>query len=402
MAVAKLTNAVLSRARADAAASGRRVEVWDETLRSLFVRVGPSGDATYYAKYRAGGVQKKLKLGSASTLSIDQARAEARKVLGAVAGGDDPAAKRQTAREVPRFDAAVARYLESLTSAPRTVTTYRQRLEKYAVPEFGRRRVIDVELADVRRLHERITKAGSPVAANRVVETMRAFYNWAMEEWAGTVVANPARKVRRNAEAIRERLVDATERRELMAAIDRAVKRPPKTDGHISPTIANAFRMIFVQGLRPIDVVTLHHDNVQSGIASGRKVRVATWPGRGTKKRNQRRVLNSDAIEILEDQATITGGKGLVFPNSRGGALTSNQLARTFRKLRDDAGLAEDLTLYSARHTYVSEGVMDGIPLAVMGADVDNANAVHRYAHLQRAVDEGVSERTLRALKRRR
>jgi integrase len=401
MAVAKLTNAVLSKARADAVASGRRVEVWDEAMRSLFVRVGSSGDATYYAKYRAGGVQRKLKLGSAATLSIDQARAEARKALGAVAGGDDPVAKRQTAREVPRFDEAVRRYLESLTSAPRTITTYRQRLEKYAVPEFGRRRIVDVEFADVRRLHERLTKAGNPVAANRVVETMRAFYNWAAEEWPATVTANPARRVRRNAESVRERLVESTERRELMAAIDAAAARPPKTDGHISPTAANAFRLIFVQGLRPIDVVTLHHDNIQRGISNGKKIQVATWPGRGTKKRNQRRVLNSAAIQILEDQAAITGGKGLVFPNARGRALTSNALARTFRKLRDDAGLAKDLTLYSARHTYVSEGVMDGIPLAVMGADVDNANAVHRYAHLQRAVDEGVSERTLRALKRR-
>jgi len=80
---------------------------------------------------------------------------------------------------------------------------------------------------------------------------------------------------------------------------------------------------------------------------------------------------------------------------------SSNQLARTFRVVRDAAGLPPSATLYvCGRHTYVSEAVAAGIPLAVVGADVDNRHAVQRYAHLDGAA-AGVSERVLQALRKR-
>lgn len=409
-----LTNASIDRARREAATDGRRIEAWDDAgkvaVRPLHARISPSGVVTFYVRYRVGKAQRRDKLGVyGDALTIDQARELARDRLAAVARGEDPSRARARAREVPTVAQGVAEYLTAITVAPRTLATYRQRLEAHVVPTLGKRLVTDVTAADVRRVHKRLTAKGSAVQANRVVEGMRAFYTWAMVEWPEAVTSNPARfskaaGLRKNAEDLRTRTITPDERQAILDALEAAERKPRKTTGHVSPTYAAAFRLALLTGMRPIDIVTLRHENITRAVAQGRKVWVAVWPARGegrTKKANQRRVLNSAAIDIIEGQAKRQGNpaEGWVFPNAAGTQTSSNQLSRTFREVRIAAKLPGDVTLYVAgRHTYISEGVMSGIPLAVMGADVDNASAVARYAHLQRAVDGGVSEAVLARL----
>lgn len=372
----------------------------------LVVKVRESGHKSIVLRYRFAGRQCFYNLGAfPDEVSLGEARERAADLRRLVKAGRDPSAEETKRREVPTLAAAVAAYLEAITVAPRTLATYRLRLDK-AVKAWGTRKLGELEKADVRRLHSTITKAGHPTEANRVVETLRAFFAWAADEWKDAITENPSRfdrTFRRNPEDLRTRIISPDERAALLDAIADAERKPAKTEGHLSSSYANAFRMALVTGMRPIDLVTLRHEHITRAISDGRKLWVAEWPAQGpgkTKKANQRRVLNSEAVRIIEAQAASTGGAGWVFPNAAGKQSTSNQLARSFRKVREAAGLPASVGLYVAgRHTYVSEGVLNGVPLPVMGADVDNASAVQRYAHLQRAVDEGVSERVLAALK---
>jgi hypothetical protein len=63
--------------------------VWDETLIGFGLRVQPTGAKSYVVKYRAGSGRgaptRRVTLGRVGTLSPDEARALARKTLGAVA-----------------------------------------------------------------------------------------------------------------------------------------------------------------------------------------------------------------------------------------------------------------------------------------------------------------------------
>lgn len=375
--------------------TGERYHRPDGKVPGLALRVGAEGIKTWTLHYRFAGARRRINLGRFPAIGVKAARAAASDALDAVRHGKDPEGDKVRQRETPTVARAVELYLAAITVAPRTLATYRQRLERHVVPALGRRLISDVKLADVRALHARITRAGHATDANRSVETLRALYTWARVEWPDLVPTNPARfeGFRKNAETRRTRIITPSERGAILASLS-----------SISPSYANAIRLALVTGMRPVDLATLRHENITRGVSNGRPIWIAHWAARGdakTKKAGQRRTLNSAAIAIVQEQAAITGGAGWVFPTERGTQTSANQLARTFRAVRERAELPDDVTLYVAgRHTYVSEAVMAGIPLAVVGADVDNANAVHRYAHLEREVQAGTSEAVLAVLRR--
>ena len=69
--------------------------LWDTELSGFGVKVLPSGKKTYLVQYRLGGRggrTRRYTIGKhGSPWTPDTARAEAKKILGAVAKGEDPA-----------------------------------------------------------------------------------------------------------------------------------------------------------------------------------------------------------------------------------------------------------------------------------------------------------------------
>src|SRR5262249_1625935 len=76
--------------------------VWDDTLIGFGVRVQRTGVKSYVVKYRAGSGRgaptRRVTLGKVGTLTPEEARTLARKTLGAVAHGSDPAALKAAER----------------------------------------------------------------------------------------------------------------------------------------------------------------------------------------------------------------------------------------------------------------------------------------------------------------
>src|SRR5919112_169617 len=96
----------LSKRNVDAARpEPNRYTVWDAELKGFGLVVQPSGVKSYVARYRVGGGRsgtlKQMVVGRHGALTPEEARAVARKILGAVARGDDPAGLRSQARGAP-------------------------------------------------------------------------------------------------------------------------------------------------------------------------------------------------------------------------------------------------------------------------------------------------------------
>ena len=95
MPIAKLTKRVV-----DAIKPGdHRVIYYDSELKGFGLKVSPAGGKTWCVEYRPGArgrsvAKRRMVLGSASTLTPDQARNAARDILARVALGEDPAASR--------------------------------------------------------------------------------------------------------------------------------------------------------------------------------------------------------------------------------------------------------------------------------------------------------------------
>src|SRR6516225_4187443 len=70
--------------------------IWDKKLPGFGARRQRDAVA-YVVKYRVNGKQRFVTLGRHGALTPDSARRKAKQILGAVAGGDDPAATRSDA-----------------------------------------------------------------------------------------------------------------------------------------------------------------------------------------------------------------------------------------------------------------------------------------------------------------
>src|SRR3954469_20865517 len=96
--IAKLTKRTV-----DASApTSVRYTVWDAELKGFGLRVAPTGVKSYIARYRVGGGRsgtlRQVTLGRHGVVTPDEARALARKMLSAVAHGEDPASVRANER----------------------------------------------------------------------------------------------------------------------------------------------------------------------------------------------------------------------------------------------------------------------------------------------------------------
>jgi hypothetical protein len=61
--------------------------LWDDDLSGFGIRVFPSGRKTYLVQYRAEGRTRRRAIGQQGALTAEEARKEARKLLGDVAKG---------------------------------------------------------------------------------------------------------------------------------------------------------------------------------------------------------------------------------------------------------------------------------------------------------------------------
>ena len=78
--------------------SGRdRDFLWDDALAGFGVAAFPSGKKVYVAQFRKGGRSRRVAIGDHGRLTPDEARSQAKAILGSVETGADPIAERRAA-----------------------------------------------------------------------------------------------------------------------------------------------------------------------------------------------------------------------------------------------------------------------------------------------------------------
>jgi len=85
---------------------------WDRDVAGFGVRVYPSGKKAYLVQYRSGRRTRRYTIGSHGVLTADQARAEAKRLLGDVLRGEDPSGTRRDRRQAPTVKALCERFLQ--------------------------------------------------------------------------------------------------------------------------------------------------------------------------------------------------------------------------------------------------------------------------------------------------
>jgi integrase len=167
---------------------------WDDALPGFGVRLraGKQVRRTYIVQYRNGRQQRRQILGDVRTLDLDQARRAAKRRLGAVALGHDPAAEKAEAKRkaqltlgsfVPRFLAFKRAKLR-----PRSFVTVERHLVRHWAPLHDRP-VHEIGRRDVAALLAEIADAHGPNPAREAHDVLSGMFAWLMSE--GIVEVNP-------------------------------------------------------------------------------------------------------------------------------------------------------------------------------------------------------------------
>ncbi len=310
---------------------------WDDGLTGFGVRVKPSGVRSYLVQYRsAQGRSRRVTLGRHGVLTLDEARRRAKKLLGVVADGGDPAADREKYRKAPTVEELCDRYLVEHVAEhnkPSTAKEFRRLVEKRIKPAIGKLKVVDVTRADVIKMHRAMRK--TPRQANHAVAVLSKVFSLA-ELWGlRPDGSNPCRHVKRYAETERERFLAEVELSRLGAALAGA-----ETEGTEQPSVTAAIRLLALTGCRLGEILGLRWDDVD---LTGGAIDILDAKAGG-------RAQTVGALTLALLDGLPRAGEWVLPGTSPDRAVSVSTVEKAWSRLRKQAGL-EDARLHDLRHT---------------------------------------------------
>lgn len=226
----------------------------DAELRGFGIRL-TKGSKSFFLERRIKGRVRRLTIGPYPSLTPEEARRRAERLIGRISDGEDPAEDRIEERRGITFGRACEIYTQKHVPRKRSGNLDVMAIEKH-LQGWRSRRIDDIRRRDVADL---IAKIGEkhPVRANRVHSLVRKIFNFAKSEglFEGD---NPAVGVERFKERSRERFVQPGELPALFKAI-RAEK---------DPFIQGVFLMIVFTGVRKGEALAARweHVDLEKGI----------------------------------------------------------------------------------------------------------------------------------------
>jgi len=223
--------------------------------------------------------------------------------------------------------------------------------------------VASISFTDIDRLHQKITRAGTPIAANRVHSLLSKMFSLSIRwQWRDD---NPCRNVEKNLEHKRERFLTADE----IARLDGALAACEHQSS------AHAIRLLLLTGARRGEVLSARWSEFD--LTSG------TWtkPASNTKQKKVHVIpLSGPARLLLASMRPKAKGEYL-FPGRVDGHQAD--LGGTWDAICEAAGL-HGVRLHDLRHSFASVLASSGTSLHVIGSLLGHSNpaTTARYSHL--------------------
>ncbi len=341
--------------------------VWDDDLHGFGLRLSPKGKKTFVVQYRAGRRCQRVTLGGFGLLTVEQARKDAKILLGDIASGKSPALAQRKNRQSPTLAKIHGRFLDEhikVRLKPTTQADYCQVMRTYVLPVFGKRTVIDMQHDDMVKLH--LSLKHIPVQANRVIGVLSKLFNLC-EQWGlRTQGSNPCMHIKHYKEPRRNRFLDKQELARLWSVLETA-----QAKGITNLYAVNAYKLLILTGCRLGEIKTLQWEFIK-----GNRVE---FPD--TKTGYKRIPFNDEAMQVLQNTPRVIGNPFVICGEREGQHMIN--LQKPWRRIRVLANL-DDVRIHDLRHTFASHAVMNGTPLALVSKLLGHSQiaTTMRYAHL--------------------
>ena len=370
--------------------------IFDTDVPGFAVRVRKTGGMSYAVEYKAGhgrgAPTRRVTIGPVGKMTPEEARAAARRVLGSVAHGQDPAAEKASQRRALPLGEVIEAFLAEHVEAKRKASTaawVRDALDRIVRPALGAKKLGEVTRQDAARLHSAMSDR--PVQANRTLAILSALYSWAGK--AGYVAEghNPARGVERFPEKARERFLTTDELARLGVALQEGegegltyvvdetkptakhAARPDARRTKLDPFAVAAIRLLMLTGARLREILHAKWEYVD--FERG----VMFLPDSKTGKKPI--YLSAAALAILAALPRIAGNP-FIIAGAKDGAPRAD-LKKPWAAVTKAAAL-EGVRIHDLRHSFASVGAGASLGLPIIGKLLGHAQAATtaRYAHL--------------------
>jgi integrase len=369
-------------------------EVRDTRLKGLLLRVQPSGAMSYYVEYARG---KRISLGRADVITPQDAREQAKGILGDAFQGKDPNTAAKQAKEHTFGTFVDEEYAGWAKANVRTHKGTLRRLNQ-SFADFRKLKLSEITPLLVERWRSERLKAGAkPSTVNRDLDDLKSSLAKA-QQW-GFIEVHPIEKVKRTrvddratvrflTEDEQKRLYEALDAREerVRAARDRANAWRAERE---YPLMLDLRTVAYADHLKPMVLLSLH-----TGMRYGELANLSwddlhldrailTVHGFKAKSQKTRHIpLNSAALSLLESwQKQRTGDSLLVFPSRDGGPF--DNVRSSWEEVLKAAKITK-FRWHDMRHTFASLLVMKGVDLNTVRELLGHSDyqMTLRYAHL--------------------
>jgi integrase len=378
--------------------------IWDKDLAGFGVRL-QRRDPSFVLKYSFRRHQRYYTIGRYGILTVDEARNEARRLLGLVASGVDPSQTRTIdplAEAPPTVGQLCVRYLSDGPSfkpdkRESSWTTDRSNIHRHVVPLIGLLPAASVTEADIASFVARVVRGdtrtdertgprgraivrGGKGTAARSLAVLGAVFSFGVR--LGIVPTNPTKNIKAPKGDAPGRFLTEAEWGRLGQALTEARKWAANSE------FLDAIQLIALTGCRKSEISNLTWCEVDfnNGFLRLRHSKVGP-----------RAVpLGDEAVSLLARLKEKAGGDW-VFASRRGsGPIVA--LQKAWSALRTKAHLP-GLRLHDLRHSYASEAINAGASLFMTGAILGHrqSSTTQKYAHLQstqvRSIATGTASR---------
>jgi integrase len=403
--MARLTKRVVDAAEA----SGSPTIIWDDEVKGFGLRIAPGGAKSYILNYRAGrgrnAPQHRITIGKhGSPWTPELARREVRKLLGAIAAGEDPATARKAEARAMTLGELCALYLAEGAGhkKPLTLKADRGRIQNHIIPLLGSLRIDRIARADVERMVRDVTAGrtaakkplkpyrgtlarGGRGTAAQALAVLGAMISFAVAR--GLREDNPVRGVRKPPTQRMDRFLSEAEIARLAKALDAEARATS------DPYPAAAIRLLLLTGSRRSEILGLRWEWIDFERA------MIFLPDSKTGRKPV--YLNAPALDVLASVPHQAGNPHVICGRRNGGAFVG--LDKVWRRVTHAAEL-EGVRLHDLRHSFASIGAADNNSLLILGKLLGHRHTAttERYSHLSadpmRQAAEAIGQRIMTAL----
>jgi len=318
-----LTDPTIRNAKADT----KPVKLFDAA--GLFLLVTPAGGKWWRFKYRFGGKEKLLSLGTYPQVSLKEAREKRDDAKKLLRNHIDPSMERQAAKISESgqgsFEAVAREWFKKMSTVwvPRHAETIIRRLESYIFPQLGQRPINEVTAPELLAMLRKLEAQGTVETAHRVKQICGQVFRYAIA--TGRTDRDPAADLRGALTPAKPKRMASITDPKGAAGLLRAI------DGyHGSFVTACALKLAPLVFVRPGELRQAEWSEID--------LEAAEWriPADKMKMKSPHIVpLSRQAITILREIHQLTGNGKYVFPSLRTGSrpMSNNTVNAALRRM---------------------------------------------------------------------